>query len=150
MSHISMVRGPKPHTHSVYLYWGVFFALVALTVLTVVLAGYDFGELNLVVTLLIAGSKAALVLTIFMHLAFDNKFFGVIIATSLVFLALFILFPMLDMQTRGDLDSWNSLYVPRNERVHQYQVEHPNALALRPGLQDPVKDKLIFIKPGAH
>jgi cytochrome c oxidase subunit 4 len=150
MSHVSMVTGPKPHTHSVFLYWGVFFALVGLTVLTVVLAGYDFGKLNLVVTLLIAGTKAALVMGIFMHLAFDNKFFGVIVAASFVFLALFILFPMLDMETRGDLDPWNRLNLPRDQRVYQYELQHPKELPLRPGLQDPVKDKLIFIKPGAH
>lgn len=150
MSHISYIVGPKPHIHPVSLYWGVFFLLVLLTGATVYLAGYDFGKLNLVVTLLIAGTKAALVLGIFMHLAFDNKFFGVIAATSLVFLSLFILFPLYDMETRGDLDADNRMYLPRNEKVYQYTLQHPGALPLRPGLQDPIPDKLIFIKPGRH
>lgn len=150
MSHIHMVQGPKPHTHSVYLYWGVFCLLVLLTAATVYLARFDFGKLNLVVTLMIAGTKALLVLGIFMHLAFDNKFFGVIAATSLVFLTLFILFPLYDMETRGDLDANNRMYLPRNERVYQYELQHPGALPLRPGLQDPVPDKLVFVKPGQH
>lgn len=145
-----MVRGPKPHTHSVYLYWAVFFVLLFLTGATVFLARYDFGKLNLVVTLLIAGTKAALIMGIFMHLVFDNKFFGVIIAASLVFLSLFILFPLYDMETRGDLDSWNRNYLPRDQRVYDYELKHPDSLPLRPGLQDPVADKLIYIKPGAH
>jgi hypothetical protein len=57
---------------------------------------------------------------------------------------------MLDMETRGDLDPWNRLNLPRDQRVYQYELQHPKELPLRPGLQDPVKDKLIFIKPGAH
>jgi len=150
MSHVHMVQGPKPHTHSVYLYWGVFFILVFLTVATVYLAGFDFGSLNVVVTLLIAGTKAALVMGIFMHLYFDNKFFAVIAACSLVFLSLFMFFPLYDMETRGDLDAANRMYLPRDERVHQYELKNPKALPLRPGLQDPVPDKLVFIKPGQH
>jgi len=150
MSHISIVRGPKAHPHSVWLYWAVFFALVFFTFITVTLAGYDFGKLNLVVTLCIAGTKALLVMAIFMHLAFDNKFFAVIVATSLVFLALFIIFPIFDMESRADLDPANQNYLPRNEFVYKYELANPTALPLRPGLQVAVPDKLIFIGPGQH
>jgi len=124
--------------------------LVFLTCATVYLARFDFGNLNLIVTLAIAGTKAALVMGIFMHLAYDNKFFGVIAASSLAFLTLFILFPLYDMKTRGDLDADNRMYLPRDERVYQYSLQNPKALPLRPGLQDPVPDKLIFAKPGQH
>lgn len=150
MSHTIMVRGPKPHVHSVWLYWSVFFALVCLTGATVFMAGYDFGKLNLVVTLLIAGTKALLVLGIFMHLAFDSKFFAVIVGTSFLFLGLFIGFPMLDMGSRADIDDKRTNYLPRAERVYKHEIEAPEALPLRPGLQDPQEDKLIFIKPGEH
>ncbi len=150
MSHINMVRGPKPHTHSVWLYWAVFFALVCLTGATVFLAGYDFGKLNLIVTLMIAGTKALLVFGIFMHLAFDSKFFAVIVGTSFLFLALFIGFPILDMDSRGDIDAQRNNYLPRDERVYKHTLEKPEELPLRPGLQDPQKDKLIFIKAGEH
>lgn len=150
MSHTSMVRGPKPHTHSVWLYWGVFFALVFLTGATVLLARYDFGKLNLVVTLLIAGSKSLLVMGVFMHLAFDSKFLSVIVGTSFLFLALFILFPMLDMGSRADIDVQRANYLPRDEKVYKHARETPDALPLRPGLQEPQKDHLIFIKPGEH
>ncbi len=150
MSHTAMVRGPKPHTHSVWLYWAVFAVLVGLTGATVMLARFDFGKLNLVVTLLIAGSKALLVMGIFMHLAFDNKFFSVIAATSLLFLSLFIAFPMLDMGSRPEVDDIRSNYLPRDERVYKHAREKPADLPLRPGLQDAQKDHLIFIKPGKH
>lgn len=145
-----MVKGPKPHVHSVLLYWAVFFALIFLTVVTVALAGYDFGKLNLIVTLLIASTKAILVLCVFMHLAFDNKFFAVVASTSLVFLALFILFPILDLGTRADLDSEQTNFLPRDEQVYKYELANPDALPLRPKLQDPQRDKLIFIGPGDH
>lgn len=150
MSNILMVKGPKPHVHSVWLYWVVFLALVLMTAVTVGLAQYDFGELNLVVTLLIASSKALLVMTIFMHLAFDNKFFAVIAGTSLVFLSLFILFPILDLTSRADLDPVQQNFLPRDQEVYRYKLEDPNALPLRPGLKPAEKSKLIFIGPSEH
>ena len=145
-----MVRGPKVHTHSVWLYWAVFFALVGLTGATVLLARFDFGKLNLIVTLLIAGSKSLLVMGIFMHLAFDNKFFAVIAATSLLFLSLFIGFSVLDMSSRPDVDDVRANYLPRDERVYRHSREKPEELPLRPGLQDAQTEQLIFIKPGEH
>lgn len=150
MSNFVMVKGPKPHSHSVWLYWAVFAVLVFLTGMTVTLAQYDFGELSLIVTLLIASTKAVLVMCFFMHLAFDSKFFAVVASTSLVFLALFILFPMLDMATRADLDSDQANYLPRDEQIYKRYIENPEALPLRPGLVDAQKDKLIFIGPSRH
>ncbi len=150
MSNVTFVRGPKAHPHSVWLYWAVFLALVVLTAATVLLAGYDFGKLNLVVTLLIAGTKALLIMGIFMHLAFDNKFFALIAATSLLFLSLFIGFPILDMDSRPDIDDVRANYLPRDERVYKHAREKPDELPLRPGLQDAQKENLIFQKPGEH
>ena len=150
MSYFAMVKGPKPHLHSVWLYWGIFVTLVFLTAATVSLAQFDFGKLNIVVTLMIASTKAILVMAIFMHLAFDNKFYAVIAATSLVFLSLFIGFPLLDMDSRADLDPHNTNYLPRNEVVYKHHLKAPKELPLRPGLQEAVPDKLIFIGPGEH
>lgn len=150
MSHISLVKGPKPHTHSVWLYWAVFGALVILTGLTVALAQFDFGKLNLFVTLLIAGTKSCLVMGIFMHLAFDNKFFSVIAGTSFLFLALFIIFPILDMNSRPDVDASRNNYLPRDEQVHKHATDKPEALPLRPGLQEAKPEQLIFIKANEH
>ena len=150
MSNISMVKGPKAHPHSVWLYWAVFAALISLTIATVSLAQYDFGKLNLVVTLLIAGTKALLVMGFFMHLAYDSKFFAVVASTSLVFLALFILFPMVDLGTRADLDEVQTNFRPRDERIYKHHLDSPEALPLRPGLVEAQKDKLIFVGPGEH
>ncbi|MCA9507569.1 MAG: cytochrome C oxidase subunit IV family protein [Myxococcales bacterium] len=150
MSHTSMVQGPKPHAHSVWIYWGVFFALVLLTIATVELAHYDFGKFSIVVTLLIAGTKSLLVMGVFMHLAFDNKFLAVIAGSSFLFLALFILFPILDVGSRADIDSERANFLPRDEKVYKHHLDKPDDLPLGPGLQEEHKDKLIFIKPGQH
>jgi cytochrome c oxidase subunit 4 len=150
MSHVHMVRGSKPHLHSVWLYWGVFFALVFLTVVTVYLARFDFGKLSVLVTLGIAGTKSLLVLGIFMHLAYDNKFFGLIIAASLVFLSLFFIFPIADLGSRKDTDSAQQNFLPRNEKVLEHWQTNPKDLPLRPGLQPADEKKLIFQAPGEH
>lgn len=142
-----MVKGPKPHVHSVWLYWAVFAALVFLTVVTVELAHFDFGKLNLIVTLLIASTKACLVMSIFMHLAYDSKFFAVVACTSLVFLSLFILFPLLDLGSRADLDPVQQNFLPRDQAVYKHEIDMPKDLPLRPGLQEAVRSKLIFAEP---
>ena len=54
-------------------YLKVFIALMVLTALTVAVTTIHFGDvLNIVVGVLIAVSKSALVIWIFMHLKFDN------------------------------------------------------------------------------
>jgi|SRR5579871_2520128 len=150
MSNTAMVKGPKVHPHSVWLYWGVFLALILLTVLTVAITRHDFGKFNIVVAILIASLKAALVAGFFMHLVFDNKFLAVVLSTSLVLLALFIIFPIADFATRADLDSVETNFLPRDQRVYKYELDHPDALPLRPGLQEAQRDKLIFMGPGEH
>lgn len=148
-----MVNGPHPHKLPVGLYWAVFGILVFLTLLTVVLSRFDFGSASVFITLAIAGTKATLVLAVFMHLYFDNKFFALIISVSLVFLSLFILFPIVDLGSRGMVDAQRGNFGPRDEAAFKYKMEHPDALPMRPG--EPLKGvptvtdktKLIFAEP---
>lgn len=51
----------------------VFATLLVLTGVTVLVAQYDFGSLNVIVAVLIASIKAGLVATFFMHLKFEGK-----------------------------------------------------------------------------
>ena len=142
-----MVKGPHAHVHPVGLYWTVFGLLVTLTILTVYLAGFDFGTFSVLVTLLIAGTKACLVMAVFMHLWYDNKFYALVVSVSLVFLSLFVLFPILDFESRDMVDAQRGNFGPRDEAVFQYKQENPDALPLRPGLVKPEKDKLVFEEP---
>jgi cytochrome c oxidase subunit 4 len=139
------VKAPVPHTHSVWLYWGIFFALVALKIITVLAAGIDFGSFSVFIALLIASTKAVLVFAVFMHLWFDNKFFALIVSATLVFLSLFILFPILDDGSRALVDADRENFLPREEAVYEHAVKNPNALPLRPGLKQGEKENLVFL-----
>lgn len=147
MSHIHRVEGPTPHILPVGLYWGVFGALLGLTALTVWVSEFDFGTMSTTVALLVASTKASLVLAIFMHLWFDNKVFTLLLSSTFLFLSLFILFCVLDEGSRGLVDPERSNFLPRNQKVLQYETDHPGDLALRPGLKDPVRDELKFEGP---
>jgi len=64
------------HSYSVMKksYLKIFVSLLALTALTVLVTTVHFGDtLNVVVGVIVAVFKAALVAYIFMHLKFDNK-----------------------------------------------------------------------------
>jgi cytochrome c oxidase subunit 4 len=71
-------------------------ALLVLTVITVWVASYDFGNINIWVALSIAALKGSLVALFFMHLRYDRPFNGIIFVVSLAFVALFISFALTD------------------------------------------------------
>ncbi len=91
------------HDHHVIplkTYLSVFGVLIFLTVITVLAAKVDFGAFNAVVAFGIASVKAGLVLSIFMHLKYDNMMNRVIIGTSVFFLLVLWFFSILDIATR--------------------------------------------------
>jgi len=86
-----------PHVVPLSLLVVIFLALMFLTIVTVGVTSFDFGyTANLVVALVIAFVKAALVGLYFMHLRWDNPFNGVILIASLLFVTLFIGVSLLD------------------------------------------------------
>ena len=79
------------HTTPVSLLFGILAALLVLTVATVAVTSIDLGaQGNLIVAMIIATIKAALVCTFFMHLFWDKKFNLVLFLTSVLFLILFL------------------------------------------------------------
>jgi cytochrome c oxidase subunit 4 len=102
-------HGHVGHIVPMYVLAGTFGGLVVLTILTVALSGVPLGRLNLWVTLLIAGMKAALVVFFFMHLKWDRPLNAVIFITSLTLVILFIGFAMTDSETyQPDIAAWSS------------------------------------------
>lgn len=95
MSH-DETGAPKPHVVSLKLLVGVWAALLLLTALTVTIAQYDFGELNIVVALTIAVIKGSLVVLYFMHMRWEQPFNAIVFIVSIAFLALLIGFTLLD------------------------------------------------------
>jgi cytochrome c oxidase subunit 4 len=104
--HSSHVDDGRVHAHvsTAQFYWGIFGALVMLTILTVKVSYYDFGSLNIIVALLIATMKAGLVATFFMHLRHDSLFNTLAFLSAFLFLAIFILLTYDDMGRRGEVD----------------------------------------------
>lgn len=93
-------------------YFGVFGLLMALTILTVVVASYDlehiWGPLNIIVALTVAVIKATAVVLIFMHVRWSSKLTQVIIIAGLFWLAILLIMTMGDYLVR---EGWGSLGV---------------------------------------
>lgn len=79
------------HTTPVSLLFGILGVLLVLTIATVAVTAIDLGSQgNLIVAMVIATIKAALVCTFFMHLLWDKRFNLVLFLTSVLFLILFL------------------------------------------------------------
>ncbi len=90
------------HTMPISLLVGILAVLLVLTVLTVSVTSFDLGaQGNLVVAMVIATVKAALVVTFFMHLLWDKKFHLILFMTSVLFMILFLSMSVTD---RGEYD----------------------------------------------
>jgi len=77
------------HVSSIPQLFIVFGALVALTILTVVLSGRLPGSGGMMIAMGIATIKAFLVALYFMHLRYDRPFHGYVFLASLMFVACF-------------------------------------------------------------
>src|SRR5262252_6663807 len=98
----------EEHEHgSAATYTKVLIALLILTAITVFAASFDFGQGNVVIALAIATVKGSLVALFFMHLAWDKPVNAIIAMAGFLFLGIFILFCLLDFNTRNN-------FMPRN------------------------------------
>jgi cytochrome c oxidase subunit 4 len=89
------------HIAPTRFYWGIFGALVCLTIATVKVSYYDFGSANILIALLIATMKASLVAAFFMHLRHDKLFNTVAFLAAFLFLGIFILLTNDDVLVRA-------------------------------------------------
>lgn len=81
----------------------VFGALLLLTVITVITAQVDLGILNIPLALAIAGSKAILVIFIFMALKYDNPVNMLTVVLGVVFVVVFLALTLADTEFRGSM-----------------------------------------------
>lgn len=74
----------KKQTHQVSYgtYVLVWLALIALTAITAVVSGINLAAFTIVVALLIALTKASLVVNIFMHIKFEDRIFKVFLGVA--------------------------------------------------------------------
>lgn len=86
------------HPMPIWMLLSVFFALLFLTGLTVFQAQFDLGNAEIWMSLTIATIKAGLVILFFMHLLWDKPLNAIVILGSLIFVALFLGFTLMDAE----------------------------------------------------
>lgn len=83
------------------MYFGVFIALMVLTVLTVAASRIDIGALNTPLAMAIAIVKAALVILFFMHVIHSTRLTWVVILSSFLMLVVLFALTFADYLTRA-------------------------------------------------
>jgi cytochrome c oxidase subunit IV len=86
-------------------YLAIFIALMVLLVVTVVAAFIPLGEANMIVAMIIASLKAALVILYFMHVKFASRLTKVFVAASFVWLAIMFVMTFMDYISRDWLSN---------------------------------------------
>lgn len=115
------------HSSSARIYVVILGALLVLTGVTVGAAYVNFGSssINLIIAVLIATLKATLVAMFFMHLRHDPPINAIIFVSSLIFLGLFLLFPLIDIGSRDKI-------IPYGLRVQAQPAAQKQAPAAAP------------------
>lgn len=83
--------------------------LLMLTLLTVISSKIDFGgaSINLAIAMVIAVTKATLVILFFMHLRYDKLFHSVIFVSAILAASLFVGFTLMDTNQYQHTNIWN-------------------------------------------
>jgi cytochrome c oxidase subunit 4 len=89
------------HVSSTKTYFAVFFALLVLTLVTVLVAKVDLGSANTLVAMAVAVTKAVLVIYFFMHVKYGTRMTKLTVIAGFSWLALMILLIMSDYVGRG-------------------------------------------------
>ncbi len=93
-------KSEKHHLVGYGTYFLTWFALLALTAMTVTVAGMRLGSLSILGAILIASVKSTIVLLIFMHLRYEARVFRIMVVIVVLTLAVFIGFTFFDISFR--------------------------------------------------
>jgi cytochrome c oxidase subunit 4 len=88
------------HIVPVQIYMRVFIALMALLVLTVLVAIFDLGPVSTPIALLIAAVKGTLIVLFFMHVKYAGKLTWIFASSAFLWLAIMIGLTFSDYVTR--------------------------------------------------
>jgi len=97
-------HGHAPDTHTkmgLGMYLLIFFGLLGLTILTVLASRVDLPGWNTPIAMLIATTKAVLVILFFMHVIHSTKLTWAVIIASVFWLGLLFLLTFADYLTRA-------------------------------------------------
>ena len=107
------------HIASLQTYIAVFGSLLFFTALTYAVSFADLGPFALLIAMMVAGVKAFLVATFFMHLKYDEKFNVLVFLSSVFFIAVFFGFTLMDLGSRA--------VITETEAYHTWWSENPDA-----------------------
>jgi cytochrome c oxidase subunit 4 len=85
------------HQISYGTYFIVWLTLIGLTVLTVAIAGVNFGSIALFLAMTVAAIKSTFVISYFMHIKFDDKIFLVFLILALASLLVIFVLTIFDV-----------------------------------------------------
>jgi cytochrome c oxidase subunit 4 len=89
-------------------------SLLVLTLVTVLATKIDFGaNINLAVAMVIAVTKATLVILFFMHLRYDKLFHTVVFVSAILAASLFVGFTLMDSSQYQPTNIWQPSAPPR-------------------------------------
>ena len=103
--------------------------LLFLTLVTVSRRKIDFGaNINLAVAMVIAVTKATLVVLFFMHLRYDRLFHTVVFVSAILAASLFVGFTLMDTAQYQQTNIWHPVrrLRPRWARARRLEVGHSN------------------------
>lgn len=118
----------EPHVLPLPVYYGVFGALLVLTVLTyaVSFAGLP-PSLSFGVAMLVASCKATLVGAVFMHLIWDEKLNVIVLAVSVLAMLLFFSVTLMDELSRGLILPEEGTLYKQHEEATLKEIANPPA-----------------------
>ena len=93
-----MTEHVVPH---VRIYWVVFITLLLLTLVTLDVAFYNVGAMNIYIALAVATTKATLVLLYFMHVRYAPPLTAVFAGVGFIYLIILLAFTLSDFLTRA-------------------------------------------------
>jgi cytochrome c oxidase subunit 4 len=100
-AHEHHTHAPHVHVTPLWIYFTVFLALAAGTILTWYASTIDLGLLNTPIALLIATIKAALVILFFMHVIHSTRLTWVVVIGSFLWLGVLFVLTFADYLTRS-------------------------------------------------
>jgi cytochrome c oxidase subunit 4 len=115
-------HGVGGHVVSPAVLLSTFGALLSLTAITVAVSRMSLGEMNVVVALGVACTKAALVASFFMHLKYEGRFNLVLLLSSVFFLIVLLAFVIYDTSAYHD-------------DIESYRRDHPRTPVAAPATE---------------
>ena len=94
-------HAPEQHKSSLAMYFGVFFALMIMTAVTVLVSRIDLGILNTPIALAVAVVKMTLVILFFMHVIHSSRLTWVVVLAAFLWLGVLFMLTFSDYLSRG-------------------------------------------------